>query len=144
MLHPVMAHTALLHNGLLEEERVIGTMGHMAGVAVPILHRGMLILRSLRPRDRIAVACTAKLYPRPLQEGRLRRCVGSMAAQAALLGNQRPVQMILPDRLVDHFTMARPAQLETFFFGPEGVRGCWFFMTLVAHLVCDRLVNGIV
>jgi hypothetical protein len=67
-----------------------------------------------------------------------------MAAQAALLGNQWPVQMISPERLVEHLAMTGPAQLKAFFFGPERIRGCGVLMTLVAHLVRDRLMDDIV
>ena len=144
MLLPIVACAALIDDGQSEEERVVGSMGHMTHVAVPFLYRVVLILRPFRPLDRVFVAGAAELYSRRLQERRLCRRMGSMAAQTAPLGKHRPVQLVFPECLVEHFTMTGPAQLEAFFFGAEGIRGGGILMTLVAHLARDGFMDVIV
>ncbi len=56
MLLPIVACAALLDDGQLEEERVVGAMGLMACIAVPFLYRIVLILSFFRPLNRIGVA----------------------------------------------------------------------------------------
>ena len=67
-----------------------------------------------------------------------------MAAQAAVLADERPVHPVFAECFVDHGAVTSPAQLISRLFDPQRVRRRSFLMALVAHFIGDGLMNGLI
>ena len=64
-----------------------------------------------------------------------------MTVDAACFVNQRPVQPVLTEGLVDHFVVATLTEFKTIFLHRKRLRRIRFIVALIAHLVLDRRMN---
>ncbi len=107
----------------------------------PVLYRRMLGLRPGLPFDRVIVTGTAQRYHRRFKQLSLGRRVRVVAAQTALLAHDGPVNPVLAEDVIHQSAVARHTQLVTGLLRRKRGRRRGVFMALVAHLVCDRLMD---
>lgn len=142
---PVMTLPAnIYHRHLAEQGGLIGRMRRMAGRAGPLLHRRMLGFSLLHLCHRIGMALTADHHHGFFQKPFLVRCMRAVAIQTTCLVEQRPVDPVLGEELVDLWTVAFPAQLETRLLQFQGVRRRRQGVALIAHLLGKGAVHPVV
>lgn len=145
MLHPFMAGTAQLYGrGLFLQERIGRGMGVVTRRALTIVDGLMLGAGALLAFDGVAVATTADLHHRSLDQLGRPRGMGVMAVQAAVGAGHRPVDTLRGKDFVDHVVVAAPAELKSRAFDSQRRGRGGLLMALVAHFFSHRGMDLIV
>ena len=107
----------------------------------PFTDRLMLGLSAILAGQGVRMTTPTDIQHRISQQASFLRCVWGMTVDAARFVDQRPVQFILTESLIDHLVVTSLAELEAIFFHRERIFSVRLVMTLVAHSVGNRLMN---
>ena len=116
----------------------------MADSAHPILYRFMLRYRALLALDRVRMALPAEPHWRVLQEPGLRRRVWTVTIDAPLFPQNRLMEAVLGEHLVNHCIVASPAQFETLLLQGERIRRVGALMAEIARFVGKRGMGRVI
>ncbi len=116
----------------------------MAGHAQTILDRLMFCHGPFLALYRVRMAAAAEFDRLFLQQALVRRRMRIVAVQTAVFADDRPMEPVLGEHVIDHIVVAAPAELKALFLEREGLGGGGAFMTLAALLAFEWLMGRIV
>lgn len=126
------------------EERIVRAVRGVADAALAVGNRLMFGDRAFLARDGVTVTAVADLLLRRPHQLRLRRGMRRVTVQTSDLIDNRPVNAIFVEGLINRLVMTALAQLIADLQGCKRLRRSRFYVTLFAHPAAQRCMHIIV